>query len=87
MKKEHKFKFGKTVYFMNNNAVKKGFIFEIETTETSVWGMQIHNDPDNKRLQYFHRYKICTDAYTKRGSEWISESDIFLTKKELLATL
>jgi len=85
--KNPKYKITDTVYFMQNNLICDGEIYEIETITNSLWDMQLHHHNDDKCLRYNHRYKICTDSFNKIGTGFLPESQVFETKEDLIKEL
>lgn len=75
------------LYFMNNNRICQGVVYEVATYTKSIWEMQLHNGPKNKSLEYSHFYKICIDAFNKSGTDWIPEGHLFETKEALIENL
>lgn len=82
-----KYKINDVVFFMQDNQVKRGYVYCFKIHVGTYWDMQTHNFKEGDRLVINYHYKICTDNYSKSGSEYIHENYLFDTKKALLESL
>lgn len=77
------------VYFMQDNEICTGFIYEIRVKQSTLWAMQLHhfkkNDGGGTSTQT--SYKICLDSYNIKGTDWIPEQQCFETEADLIQSL
>ena len=72
---------------MQKNKVCKGKVYCFKAYIYTNWQMQTHNYNPTQRLNIIIKYKICTESYSKTGTKWIAEGNLYKTKEEVIKSL